>query len=74
MEVALHADEDGRRPARARLRDGVDGTRPAGIGLLTMRERADELGGAVTVDSAPALGTTVTARLPLRESAAVVLT
>jgi signal transduction histidine kinase len=74
VEIALHADED---DEVLRVRDsgtGVDGTRPAGIGLLTIRERADELGGAVTVDSAPALGTTVTARLPLRESAAVVLT
>ena len=74
VEIALHADEE---DVVLRVRDsgaGVDGTRPAGIGLLTMRERADELGGSVTVDSAPALGTTVTARLPLRESAAVVLT
>jgi signal transduction histidine kinase len=74
VEIALHADED---DVVLRVRDsgtGVDGTRPAGIGLLTIRERADELGGAVTVDSAPALGTTVTARLPLRESAVVVLT
>ena len=61
-----------RRTWSSRVRDsgaGVDGTRPAGDRPLTMRERADELGGAVTVDSAPGRGTTVTARLPLRESA-----
>jgi signal transduction histidine kinase len=51
---------------------GVDASRPAGIGLTTMRERADELGGSVTVESAPDRGTTVTARLPLRESDAAV--
>ena len=39
---------------------------PAGVGLLGMRERADELGGSVVVDSAPGAGTTVTARLPAR--------
>jgi two-component system, NarL family, sensor kinase len=72
VEIAIDADD---ADVVLRVRDcgtGVDGTRPAGIGLRTMRERADELGGAVTVDSAPDRGTTVTARLPLRE--AVVLT
>lgn len=39
---------------------------PAGVGLIAMRERADELGGSVLVDSAPGAGTTVTARLPAR--------
>jgi two-component system, NarL family, sensor kinase len=37
---------------------------PTGVGLLAMRERADELGGAVEVASAPGGGTVVTARLP----------
>jgi two-component system, NarL family, sensor kinase len=74
VEVALQADEG---DVVLRVRDcgtGLDGTRPAGIGLRTMRERADELGGAVTVDSGPARGTTLTARLPLGETADVVLT
>ena len=39
---------------------------PTGVGLLAMQERVDELGGTVVVDSAPGLGTTVTARLPVR--------
>jgi signal transduction histidine kinase len=43
---------------------GIEPGRPAGVGLHAMRERADELGGAVVVDSAPGRGTTVTARLP----------
>ena len=51
------------------VRDRGAGRRPgspAGVGLLGMQERADELGGSVVVDSAPGSGTTVTARLPAR--------
>jgi signal transduction histidine kinase len=52
---------------------GVDGARSAGIGWVTMRERADELGGSVAVDSAPGRGTTITARLPVRDAEPAVL-
>ncbi|CCG03679.1 sensor histidine kinase [Blastococcus saxobsidens] len=51
-----------------RIRDagtGVEPGRPAGVGLQAMRERADELGGNVVVESVPGRGTTVTARLPI---------
>ncbi len=47
--------------------DGV-GLRPihaAGVGLLSMRERAAELGGTCVVESTPGRGTRVLARLPL---------
>lgn len=37
----------------------------AGVGLASMRERASELGGSVTVDPAPGGGTVVTAALPV---------
>jgi signal transduction histidine kinase len=37
----------------------------AGMGLSTMRERAQRFGGETTVESAPGQGTTVRARLPL---------
>jgi signal transduction histidine kinase len=37
----------------------------AGFGLLGIRERAGLLGGTAEIDSAPGLGTTVTARLPV---------
>lgn len=38
---------------------------PAGVGLLTMRERAEALGGALRVESAPDSGTTLTVTLPV---------
>ena len=53
---------------------GLDASRPAGVGLSAMRERADELGGSVVVDSPPGRGTTVTARLPARDPEPAVLT
>ena len=43
---------------------GLDGTH-AGLGLLGMRERAELVGGALQLDSAPGAGTTVRALLPL---------
>lgn len=39
--------------------------RSGGVGLSTMRERAEELGGRLEVLAVPGDGTTVTARLPL---------
>src|SRR5206468_5944824 len=41
----------------------------AGVGLVSMRERAAELGGSCTIDSAAGGGTRVLARLPLADSA-----
>jgi two-component system, NarL family, sensor histidine kinase DevS len=37
-----------------------------GFGLVGIRERAGLLGGTAEIDSAPSVGTTVTARLPVR--------
>ena len=39
-----------------------------GLGLHTMRDRVTELGGLLTVNSAPGEGTTIRARFPLREA------
>ncbi|MBE2240812.1 MAG: hypothetical protein IAE81_23710 [Caldilineaceae bacterium] len=39
----------------------------AGVGLISMRERAEELGGSCVITSAPRQGTTVNVWLPLEE-------
>ena len=44
---------------------GIPAERSAGVGLSSMRERASELGGSCTVESAPESGTGVLVRLPL---------
>jgi signal transduction histidine kinase len=45
---------------------GIDARRQAGVGLLSLRERAEELGGRSEVTCPPTGGTTVRAWLPLR--------
>ncbi len=44
---------------------GLPSERRAGVGLLSMRERAEELGGTCAVGPGPTGGTRVVARLPL---------
>jgi signal transduction histidine kinase len=44
---------------------GIPGKRSAGVGLSSMRERAEELGGMLAVEPGPQGGTRVLARLPL---------
>jgi signal transduction histidine kinase len=53
--VTVHVDDDG---------SGMDGTAPgSGNGLETMRERAEELRGSLSIESSAA-GTKITAELP----------
>lgn len=54
--LVLEVHDDGR---------GFAGRESAGLGLVTMRERAQQLGGAVEIESGPGRGTCVRARLPL---------
>jgi two-component system sensor kinase len=46
---------------------GAEGSAGTSIGLTGMRERARLLGGRLTVESAPGMGTRLTAELPLAE-------
>jgi signal transduction histidine kinase len=43
---------------------GVVTPRPGGVGLSSMRERAEAVGGTLSIESAPGLGTLVRAVLP----------
>jgi signal transduction histidine kinase len=55
--VAVHVEDDG---------VGFDPAAAAGVGLAGLRDRAEEVGGAVEVASAPGRGTRVTVRVPAR--------
>lgn len=55
--VSVHVEDDG---------VGFDPTVSAGVGLAGLRDRAEEVGGAVDVRSVPGEGTRVTVRVPVR--------
>ena len=59
-ELVLEVTDDG---------IGIPAAPTAGVGLASMAERADEIGGVLTVSALDGGGTRVTARLPLREAA-----
>lgn len=59
--VALDVRDDGRGFDPARPPAGS----PGGFGLVAMRDRIATLGGSLTVESAPGVGTTVAVSLPL---------
>jgi signal transduction histidine kinase len=44
---------------------GFSGGTPVGLGLLSMRERVNALGGQFAIRSMPGRGTTITARVPV---------
>ncbi len=48
---------------------GLNGLGPRGVGLTSMRERAEELGGTCRVDSTPGGGVKISASLPVRTAA-----
>ncbi|QNO37247.1 sensor histidine kinase [Protaetiibacter sp. SSC-01] len=49
---------------------GIDRSATPGLGLRSMRERAEELGGTFTVDSGPDRGTVLVATLPIAPATA----
>ncbi|HET6394473.1 MAG TPA: sensor histidine kinase [Blastococcus sp.] len=56
-QVSVHVEDDG---------VGFDPTTAPGVGLAGLRDRAEQVGGAVDVVSAPGEGTRVTVRVPAR--------
>jgi signal transduction histidine kinase len=60
--VVLDVQDDGRGFDPESVARGHD--TGVGMGLLGMRERADIVGGALTIDSAPGSGTRITLHLP----------
>ncbi|WP_084143638.1 GAF domain-containing sensor histidine kinase [Amycolatopsis taiwanensis] len=64
-EVRLRVSDDGRGFDRDGMSFGDD---PAsgGYGMISMAERAEIIGGRLEVTSRPGLGTTITARVPIR--------
>ena len=47
------------------------GSGQLGVGLRAMRERAEELGGTIDIESAPGLGTSIRAELPIDQVSGV---
>jgi len=66
VRLALDADGEALRVAIEDDGRGCDPDRPMGVGIASMRERAEELGGSWSIERLPSSGTRVGARLPLR--------
>lgn len=64
-QVHVHIRRLGRAVQLEVQDDGVGSTRPPGNGLSGMRERAEALGGQLSIDSAAGAGTRVRLLLPL---------
>jgi len=71
--VAFRLESTGRgKTLRLEITDDGVGLSPeskAGVGLISMRERAEEIGGSLHIESAPGRGCRVLAALPLDEEA-----
>ncbi len=71
VTMHLHYDEDAVTLTIKDTGCGFDPSHPVSTGdhygLVTMRERAEQAGGELTITSSPGQGTTVTARLPIRQ-------
>jgi signal transduction histidine kinase len=67
-ELRLSVSDAPNRILKVAIRDdgqGITAGSLAGVGLVSMRERAEELGGSFTIDSQPDKGTVVMASIPL---------
>jgi signal transduction histidine kinase len=61
--LSLIVEDDGRGFAAQQVIEAPAG--PGKLGLLGMQDRVELIGGTLTIESTPATGTTVFARLPL---------
>ncbi|MFN7980703.1 MAG: ATP-binding protein [Vicinamibacterales bacterium] len=71
VSMHLHYDEDAAMLTIKDAGHGFDTSHPTSTGdhygLVTMRERAQQAGGDLSITSNPGHGTTVQARLPIRQ-------
>jgi signal transduction histidine kinase len=67
--VALDVVDDGAGFDPARLNDSVEAHDAGGFGLVAMRERIEQLGGTLVIESAPDAGTALAAELPVTADA-----
>lgn len=63
--VVLDVLDDGSGFDPARLKSSMEFHDAGGFGLVAMRERVEQLGGTLTVESTPGEGTTIVVELPL---------
>jgi signal transduction histidine kinase len=64
-EVILDVQDDGRGFVAARVPSNRDRHVSNGFGIPSMRRRVENLGGTLTVESAPGEGTTLMVSIPL---------
>lgn len=69
--VLVRPDSDGLHVRVSDDGTGVVEPRDGGVGLVSMRERAEEIGGRLEIVAEPGRGTTVTAVLPLPTTTAM---
>lgn len=67
--VRFTISDDGKGFDPAKQTRVADGRRTDSFGLLATKERVDQLGGVLSVDSTPGAGTTIAVELLLRDSA-----
>ena len=70
--IRFSLGDDGEQMLELEVADdgvGMPRDRTAGVGMSSMRERAEELGGTLSIEAAPQGGTRIVARLPLSQRA-----
>ena len=63
--VVIHIEDDGKGFDLGEVMRSRDGER--GLGLLSMKERAEFLGGVLSIKSLPGFGTQITVKIPIEQ-------